>query len=87
MRSLGCGLGWAEKKAKFSRIRQVAPICPHGRAHWRHLMNTTEVSVCGGDVVFLSNYFDHLLLFIFIIVTKSRVDWGCAPDVTELTTT
>ena len=33
------------------RIRQVAPMCPHGRAHWRHLANTTELSICGGDVV------------------------------------
>jgi len=31
-------------------------------AHWRHLENTIEPSVCGGDTAFLSNYFDHLLL-------------------------
>jgi len=30
-------------------------------AHWRHLANVTEPSMCGSDVV-LSNYFDHLLL-------------------------
>jgi len=24
-------------------------MCPHGRAHWRHLANTTEPTVCGGD--------------------------------------
>ena len=71
--------GGPKKKAKFSRIRQVAPICPHGRAHWRHLMNTTEVSVCGGDVVFLSNYFGHLLLFIFIIITKAELT-GAVPQ-------
>jgi len=34
---------------KFNRIRQVAPMSPHGRAHWRHLTNTTEASVCCGD--------------------------------------
>jgi len=67
------------KEAKFNRIRQVAAICPHGRAHWRHLMNTTEVSVCGSDVVFLSNYFDHLLLFIFIIITKAELT-GAVPQ-------
>jgi len=29
---------------KFSRIRSH-----HGSAHWRHLANTIEPSVCGGD--------------------------------------
>ena len=31
-----------------------------GGAHWRHLANTSEPSVCGGDAAFLSNYLDHL---------------------------
>jgi len=26
-------------------------MCPHGKAHCRHLANTTEQFVCGGDVV------------------------------------
>ena len=39
-------------EAKFNHIRQVAPMCPHGRAHWRHLANTTEMSVRGRDAVF-----------------------------------
>jgi len=30
-------------------IRQVAPMCHHGRAYWRHLANTSEPSDCGGD--------------------------------------
>ena len=34
-------------KKKFNRIRQVAPMCPHWRAHWRNLENTIESSVCG----------------------------------------
>ena len=34
-----------------------------GGAHWRHLANTFELSMCSGDAAFLSNYFDHLLLF------------------------
>jgi len=34
----------------FNRIHQVAPMCLHGRAHWRHT-NTTEPSVYGGDAV------------------------------------
>jgi len=35
------------RKHKFNRIRQVVPMCPHGRAHWCHLVNTIEPSVCG----------------------------------------
>jgi len=31
-------------------------------AHWCHLKNTIEPSMCGSDAAFLSNYFDHLLL-------------------------
>ena len=44
---LGCGLGW---KYQFNRIRQVATIFPYGEAYWPHLPNTTEPSICGGDV-------------------------------------
>jgi len=29
-------------------------------AHWRHLANMTEPSMCGRDAAFLPNYFDHL---------------------------
>jgi len=38
------------RKHKFNRIRQVAPMCAHGRAYWRHMANTTEPSVCDDDV-------------------------------------
>jgi len=37
-----------------------------GGAHLRHLTNTIEPSVCGGNAAFLSNYFDHLLNIPFI---------------------
>jgi len=37
------------RKHKLNHIRHVAPICSHGRAHWRHVASTTEPSVCGGD--------------------------------------
>jgi len=30
------------RKNNFICICQVAPLCPHGRADWRHLMNTIE---------------------------------------------
>ena len=36
------------KKHKFNRIRHVVPMWSHGRAHWRHLANTIQSSVCSG---------------------------------------
>jgi len=45
------------KNAQFNRIRQVASMWPHEKAHWRHLANTIEPSFCS----LMSNYFDHLL--------------------------
>jgi len=32
------------RKQKFNRIRQVAPMCPHGKTHCRHLANTIAPS-------------------------------------------
>jgi len=29
------------RKHRFNRIRQVAPMCPHKKAHWRHLVNAS----------------------------------------------
>jgi len=31
-----------------------------GDAHWRHLVNTIEPSVCGGDAALCQHYCDHL---------------------------
>ena len=31
-----------------------------GDAHWRHLTNMIEPSMCDGDAAFLSDYFDHV---------------------------
>jgi len=28
---------------RLNRIRQMAPTCPHGRAHWRHLANMIQL--------------------------------------------
>jgi len=39
--------------------------CIRWGAYWRHLANTIESSMCGGDVVFLSDCFDDLLLLQF----------------------
>ena len=41
----------SRRKHRFNDIRQVAPMCQYGRAHRRHLANTIEPSVCGGDAV------------------------------------
>jgi len=40
-----------QRKHKFNRIHQVAIMCPPMWAHWRHLANTAEPSVCGSDAV------------------------------------
>jgi len=47
--------------------------CIRWGAHWRHLANTFELSMCGGDAAFLSNYFDHLILFDIVVVILMRV--------------
>jgi len=48
---IGLGLGlWTrvgQRMHKFNRIRQAAPMCPHGRTHCRHVANTIESSVYG----------------------------------------
>jgi len=49
--SFGLWTRVGRRKHKFNRIRQVAPMCPPMWAHWRHLANTIEPSVCGGNVV------------------------------------
>jgi len=48
--------------------------CVRWGAHWQHLASTTELSMCGGDVAFLSNYFDHLSLFCSFFVGHI---WQC----------
>jgi len=50
---LGYGLGW---------LGPIKEACVRRGAHWRNLANAIEPSMCCGDAVFLSNYFDHLLL-------------------------
>jgi len=44
----------------------------HGGAHCRHLANTTEPSMCGGNAAFLSDYFDHLF---FLRCRSVLVKW------------
>ena len=38
-----------QRKHRLNRVRQVAPVYPHGWAYWRHLANAIEPSVCGDD--------------------------------------
>ena len=59
------------KVAKFSCIPKVAPMCPHGRAHWSHLTNTTELSVCCGDAVLRQ----IALTICFCLVPCGRLSW------------
>jgi len=51
-----------QRQHKFSCICHVAPMCQRGRAHWHHVVNTIEPSICGGNVVICQTYFDRLLL-------------------------
>jgi len=49
--------GWGLRKHVFD-----------GDAHWRHLANTIEATMCGDDAAVLSNYFDHLLLLLYLLL-------------------
>jgi len=50
---LDCGIvdSGGPKEAQVQSYSPGGPMCPHGKARWRHLANTIEPSVCGGDVV------------------------------------
>jgi len=39
------------RKHKFNHMPQVAQMCPHGRAHCCHLVNTIEPRICSNDAV------------------------------------
>jgi len=56
---------------ELSLVLWPKEACATWDAHWRHLANTTEPSICGGDAVFLSNYFDHVLLIFIVCVLQS----------------
>jgi len=38
--SFGLWTRVGRRKHKFNHIRQVTPMCPHGRAHWRQILHT-----------------------------------------------
>jgi len=60
-----------------SIIRQMAPMCPSMWGHWRHLATTIEPSVCGGDAVLMSSYFDHLFFFVCASNISGTDEWIC----------
>jgi len=39
-------------------------------AHWHHLANMTEPSMCGGDAA--SNYVDHLFIFVIAVAGSMK---------------
>jgi len=64
------------RKHKFNRICQLVPPCPHGRAHWCNLANTSEPSVCfNWRCSLMSNYFDHYEARSDFTFVQSVEDW------------
>jgi len=56
-----------QRKYKFNRIRQVAPLCSHGRAHCCHLANTIEPSAAAA----MRSFFK--LLWPLVIIRRHDV--------------
>jgi len=55
---------------------------PDASAHWRHLVNATEPSVCSDEVVIcMSNYYDHLLTLLYLSHSSTyTADSTCEGD-------
>jgi len=51
----------SRRMRRFNRIRQVAPVYPHGRTRCRHLLNNIEPSVYGGDVPYVKLLWPHII--------------------------
>ena len=70
-----CKNSWTDRDAVWVEDSGgTKESCIRLGAHWHHLANTTEPSICGGDAAaFLSNYFDQLLLLILSCVHPSNV--------------
>jgi len=50
---------------------------PHGRAHWRHLANTIQPSVCGGDAVLCQIILTTLLLLLLLLIIMAALCSKC----------
>jgi len=48
-------------------------VGPGKHVHWSHLANTTEPSMCGGNVAFLSNYFGHILWLSLLLLSLCTI--------------
>jgi len=59
------------RNQKFNGIRQVVPMCPDERAHWRHLANAIKLSISGSDAALC-----HITLTTCLTPVKER--WRCA---------
>jgi len=60
-----CKIAWTDRDAVSDvDLGGFKEALLDGRAYWRHLANTIEPSICGGDASFLSNYFDHLFSIV-----------------------
>jgi len=64
------------RKQHFNRIRQVAPMCPRGRAQCLNLANIIEPSVCDGDATLCYYDFDHLLKSLLYHAVESTAIQG-----------
>ena len=78
-----------QRMQKFSRISQVAPMCPHGGTHCRHLSNNIEPSVYGGDAPYvkllwalvISLVISEIVFILFSMFVhrwcSPRTNWRC----------
>jgi len=69
------------KEAQVHAYSQVASTFPHERAHWRHLANTTEPSVCGCDVALCqitltTCYIVIMNLYTCILMQQANIELG-----------
>jgi len=64
-----------------ARLKEACIRCG---PYQRHLVNTSEPSICSGNAPFLSNYFVHLLLFKVKVFTKRiQQTYGIWPKVKQ----
>jgi len=61
-----------QRKHKFNRICQVAPMCPCERAHSRHLTNMIELSIFGGD----AHLYQLTLTTCFLLAERLQYSTG-----------
>jgi len=60
------------RNPKFSRIHQVAPMCPLGKAHWFAPIWFNHICLPRRRCGLSSNYFDYLLLLLLLDQCSGR---------------